>query len=927
MMATFLFLALIMVMLAEFFLASYMFTKGPRSNVHQLAAARYLMLGLFALFSIFFYNATTYENAVLWNKIRAIPLVFLPVLIFLFTWIWTHKRQDRFSRALPLVLVVTALLFQFINFFTSLLGYPIQNPGTAWISIIAGDSVWPLIFCAWAILLVIFTVILSVFYYINIKEAVEKKSHFPVLLAIPAIAVPAFLIGLLPISFRPDLLIYLPFWMLIADILTAFGLTSKKIFVLSFSSTFYPVIQSMNEAVVLVDLLVCAANAAFCRLAEKSESELIGRPLSHFFQTEQFRFDQGRKELLQQGPRWSTAGFNLNGGKTTKISLAAVPVYHDGLQRGSVILIADLSSQKEAEDKINSLKVEISQNYEKKILDLKSTNDQLNDRLQQADQEQQQWRRRVFELESLASLSTELRTARSIQDLLNLLLLKTAQILGAEAGVIFLRNGNGLVVKSVLGVPDDYKGYHYPSNRDYLWIALESGQPVFLNAKEENPATEFPVFLPGMVSAAVCPLKTPERQLGLIVLGFKAMVTFTSKDSKFLESVGKITSNALYRSSAMESLEQRVSNRNRELETLFRIASIAIEAHEPDTILNQTLQILLDTLKAKVGLIFMDKKGNEVFISTQPVEYLAEIEGELRSIPLGTSLWEFIYHSNQPILVQSLEEDSRIDIGIVTELLILGNCSVVSAPIRGSGSVLGALCLFKEAKQPFLPEDLALLNTVTHQLGITVEMIRLRQMEELKTIGEDHHRLARELPESISYLLSTQYLSTEACRESVHSGDQTCALSNLEQISATSLQALKGIRLLDNLISPAPIAKIGLYGAIQYRLETVEQKSFVKTSLSGGYVCKLPGNLEENLFQAVQEALNLILKKSQADEVKVRLDSDYDSILVEIRHNGAEFGPEETPELTSLGESVTAIGGKLVIAPVANHWTTLQIKV
>jgi len=253
---------------------------------------------------------------------------------------------------------------------------------------------------------------------------------------------------------------------------------------------------------------------------------------------------------------------------------------------------------------------------------------------------------------------------------------------------------------------------------------------------------------------------------------------------------------------------------------------------------------------------------------------------------------------------------------------------VVSAPIRGSGSVLGALCLFKEAKQPFLPEDLALLNTVTHQLGITVEMIRLRQMEELKTIGEDHHRLARELPESISYLLSTQYLSTEACRESVHSGDQTCALSNLEtdqrhvapgpeRYSAPGQSDLAGSHCKNRAIWCHSIP------AGDCRTENLSLKPLCQGDMSAS----CPANLEENLFQAVQEALNLILKKSQADEVKVRLDSDYDSILVEIRHNGAEFGPEETPELTSLGESVTAIGGKLVIAPVANHWTTLQIKV
>ena len=44
--------------------------------------------------------------------------------------------------------------------------------------------------------------------------------------------------------------------------------------------------------------------------------------------------------------------------------------------------------------------------------------------------------------------------------------------------------------------------------------------------------------------------------------------------------------------------------------------------------------------------------------------------------------------------------------------------------------------------------------------------------------------------------------------------------------------------------------------------------------------------MEENLYQVSQEAMNLLIKNSQATELKVQFSSDYDSIVVEISNNG-----------------------------------------
>ena len=915
--------------LAEFFLVSFLLTKNVRSNFHQLAAARMLMVALFALFSLFFYNASTYENAVFWARARTIPFIFFPVLAFFFTWFWTQKRRGWPILVLFAFLGASTIFFQYLNLTTNLLGYPVQDPLTAWTTVIAGDALWPLIFYAWAFLLMIFTVILSVFHCININDPSERESQLWVLLPVPAATAINIILGLLPIPYWQNFLLFVPFWILAADIFTAIGLTSRKIFLLNFASVYYPVIQSINEAVVLVDLdsSICAANATFCKWVDKSESSLIAQPLSQFLQDESLLAGQSRKELLRKDRNWRRADLVASQGKTIPTLLSPLPVYQGDHLRGIAVLISDQSRIIEAEATLDSLKAEINLNYEKRIQDLDRSVTHLEEKLQESERQQQQYYQRVQELEELADLTGELRSFRTTKDFMDLVLLKTAAAISADAGVLFIRIGNRLVVKSSFGMAEDFKGYQFFSNQNYLGSVLDGDQAIFMTRKADNQTNEFPAFFLEMSAAALCPIKTAENKTSLIVLGFKDPGPISGKNRPFFDAVIKVISNALAYSGIMETLEQAYSNRDRELETLFRISSITSESKNPETILSQALQLLVETLSAKVGVIFIHQQIEEIFVSSHSNDSNPAIEDELRLIPLQNSLWGFIFRTNQPMLIKSIEEDNRIDVGIVTELISLGNCTTVCTPIRISNKVAGAMCLFRDVEQPFQPEDLALLNTVSNQLGIAIEVTRLLRLEEQGAATEEHFQNASQSPVRISQLMASQVRASQSSIKAIQNGEQASAVANLEQIGSSSLEALKEFRLLSHLLTPGIIDSLGLYGAIQQRLKEVEEAAFIHATLNGEYTCRLPGNLEKKIFQIVQDALNLILRKSLADEVNVRLDSDYDSILVEICHNGANFAQGEPAELARLRQEVEAVSGELMLFSGSDNIQVMQIKV
>jgi PAS domain S-box-containing protein len=906
----------LLIALAEIFLANYLFYKDSNSGYHRLAAGRALMLSLFCLFSAFFYASTSNETAITWNQVRAIPLVLLPVFTFQFTWSWTLRKNNRQYWISGIFLYAAASVFIFANFFFNILGYPVREPVFSWITVTTNETAWPLLFTAWAILLVALSIILAISYYMGIKIRDERKRQVLVFLGLTATVIPVLVIGLLPIAGLPDALTQLPLWVFISDVLIASGLSSRYFFTVDFSSAYYPVIQSMAEAAALLDLKLTlrAVNSTFCRLVGRQESELIGQPVEDVLQEDQLHSRQIHRALIEQGANSYTCDLNIENGKKITAGLTAIPVFDKIGRLGAIaLLITDQTLLKAAQEKLKTIQAEIDQQNEALIEDLKKTNKMLESDLQQSKEEGMQWRRQVFENEALASLSSALRTARTIQEMLSVLLAETTRIFDANSGLILLKYSNSLVVKSLNGLPEELKGFRHPPGEDRFWQVFNSGIPSYISDIKTLPGGNIPPFMQGVLSSAIFPLKTAEKQLGLMVLGFNHQRYFNEFDQRLLSAVGNIASNALYRSNMIDSLEQSVVSRNRELETLFRITTIANEAWEPKTVLEQALNILLETLSSKLGVIYIHGKTDEVSFAAQDEDYLSEILGDMKEITLEDSIWGFIYRTNQPLMVDSLDDDRRIDIKIVTELIVLGNCALIGTPIRGSSETLGAIVVFRDSNQPYLMDDLSLLGAAAHQLGIAVEIINLRKQDRLNTSRIERQRQGVELYDSISQRLSSSFLYAEASSKRLQSGDTTNLPASLEQIRQSSLQALKDIRVLIHQLRPASLENLGLYGAIQHRLDTVERRAHIEASLSGEYGFKLTGNMEESLYQIVEDALNYSAHYSQATEVNIRLESDYDSITLVLNDNGNGQHPVDAAKksiFSKIQERIENLGGK-----------------
>ena len=135
MLSSIVFALTLLVAVAEFILAGYVFVNNPGVHYNQAAAGRCLAAALFALFSIFFYFSPNLELAATWNRLRSIPLLFLPALTLLATWYWTQKRLDWTARLFHGLLVGTSLIFLLAAILTTIVGYPAPGSNLPWLNI------------------------------------------------------------------------------------------------------------------------------------------------------------------------------------------------------------------------------------------------------------------------------------------------------------------------------------------------------------------------------------------------------------------------------------------------------------------------------------------------------------------------------------------------------------------------------------------------------------------------------------------------------------------------------------------------------------------------------------------------------------------------------------------------------------------------
>ncbi len=222
------------------------------------------------------------------------------------------------------------------------------------------------------------------------------------------------------------------------------------------------------------------------------------------------------------------------------------------------------------------------------------------------------------------------------------------------------------------------------------------------------------------------------------------------------------------------------------------------------------------------------------------------------------------------------------------------------------------------------------LRTSNEKLQLAIAA-RDRAQAERAAAQDERRRLAQEIHDSVTQSIFSLIFSTQAARRAARAGTSQPLEETLEEVEEIARQALKDLRLLLYQLRSPVLQHEGLAEALRYRLEAVEARAGIKTTLIAPPHFDITPDAEEAAYRVALEALNNSLKHAHASEVTVELRCEGDELVLVVADDGVGFdgrtpGVETGLGLEGMQERAARLGGNLVIASDRGAGVTVTLR-
>jgi PAS domain S-box-containing protein len=249
-----------------------------------------------------------------------------------------------------------------------------------------------------------------------------------------------------------------------------------------------------------------------------------------------------------------------------------------------------------------------------------------------------------------------------------------------------------------------------------------------------------------------------------------------------------------------------------------------------------------------------------------------------------------------------------------------------------------AVSVYEDAGERAIQE---VLRDVTERHLARSELERshaeLRQLSAaLETAQEEERkRIARELHDELGQNLTVLKMEISGLKPKVSGGlaDQTSRaslISDIDRMDDLLNHTVYSIRRM----RPQLLDDLGLVTALEALLKQISRSSQIRCSLNlRPERLSINESLATPLYRIAQEALNNVVKHSQATEATLTVSRDAANTLqLEVYDNGRGFAPEEQRKTASFGligmrERVYALKGELVIDSRPAGGTTIRVSI
>jgi two-component system sensor histidine kinase UhpB len=234
------------------------------------------------------------------------------------------------------------------------------------------------------------------------------------------------------------------------------------------------------------------------------------------------------------------------------------------------------------------------------------------------------------------------------------------------------------------------------------------------------------------------------------------------------------------------------------------------------------------------------------------------------------------------------------------------------------------------------PQADQLASTFNMMLEAIDDANRQRATLIINAQEEERKRVARELHDETSQVLTSLLISLAILEESITSQQARDRIAETRQLAHQTLRAIRNLSLD---LRPSALDDLGLLPALRWYIKEYQQKCSCDVDFhASGFKERLPAELETVLYRIVQEALTNVARHAHAHKVTVHLEEDQYQIHAIISDDGHGFDVEKIQKMPGAGqehgwglvgmhERASLLDGNLLITSQLGQGTSIHVSI
>lgn len=514
-------------------------------------------------------------------------------------------------------------------------------------------------------------------------------------------------------------------------------------------------------------------------------------------------------------------------------------------------------------------------------------------------------------------------------------LLRTLRVEFVYARVDALNLGGGLIE----AVSTERGALQCPSPSD-----VGSRLAPWLQSGEASPTALVPSPLPagGRVRLSVAPVGHVFGALGIVAAG-SARSDFASDYDRLLMRVGANQLATALQTAQLQAaqaeveqgrrvaelLEERVTERTRELESLYRADQLLHASLRLDDVLRALADVATDVLAMRKAIVYAPDDSGERLVVRVVHGFRSATISQL-SLARDEGIVAEVMRTRLPVSVANIHTDPRASLRAARLLEPEDVYGLLSVPIVVRAEVIAVLNIYRPDQREFDEDQKRVVVALAQRAGVAIENARLYETAGTVAALEERNRLARELHDSVSQALYAITLDLSAAQE-LSKSDPSRLQGILEDARAVAATAFAEMRSVIFELRPESLQQDGLVAALERRVAAVQARFGIPIRATLPPEPDVSLAIKEVVYRVAQEALQNSAKHAAARGLTVSLDEGHGELSLRVGDDGRGFDPQGSFPghlgLRSMRERVEAVGGVFKIRSDADRGTEVSVRI